>query len=381
MYGYKRFSSYPGRRLYNSGGYGRYYSRGTVGRAAAGAAAARRSDKSETYSCTVNGICTSRFLANQQMSNIKVFHPYQGGITDTGVPNDGANLVLGGAVNDRGFRMKCACYDEVKLDSMRVTLSPAQLMTNQNLSFTLCTMWDRKANPKECGFADAGMAWMANGAMPTAMEIFNNEGTMKSIMTGNQIYGYKRYARASSILEKGGYHDSSILYNDGATQSPLRYMYLDAWIRGALPFSPALFLTVYCPASLQGEFSVGLSYKVEYTFTFRNPKSDLDWFLTVESPGYVNPEPDGDGRAGAIERRTIDPILSRAFRTVYELNTGSYKSVAAQRDAYASLFAPLSSMVAVKSEDDDDEDDDKMGDSSDGAAAASASASASSSSK
>lgn len=351
MFGYKRTFAGKRRGYYSSGRYyGKYYRRGTIGRAAAGAAAAKRSDKTETYSCTVNGACSITIPADQNLSNVKVFHPYNGGLDTHGVPNDQANLVLGGAINDRGYRMKAACYDEVKLDSMKVTLSPSQIGANNNTSITICTMWDRKASPKECGFVTAA-EWMANGSMPTATEIYNNEGTIKSIMTGNQIYGYKRYCRASSIIEKGGYHDSSILYNSTAAQSPLAYMYQDAWMKGPLAFCPALFMAVYTPISFNVDATAIFSYKVEYTFTFRNPKSDMDFFLVVESPGYVNPVADmvPDPNRQIIAKRSTPKELNDSFRMIYELNTASKLPAAEAKSKLESLFG------ATKKEETEDE--------------------------
>lgn len=357
MFGYKRTYTGTRGRYYSFGRpYNKYSRRGTVARAAAGAAAAKRSDKSETYSCTINGICTATIQANNQMSDIKVFHPFNGGLTTDGVPNDNSNLVLGGAVNDRGYRMKCASYDEMKLDSMKVTLAPAQLQTNANVSFTICTMWDRKASPKECGYTGAEQ-WMANGSMPTAMEIFNNEGTIKSILTGNQIYGFKRYCKASSIIEKGGYHDSSLLYNSTQNESPLKWMYQDAWMRSALPFSPALFLTIYSPVSGTTQFNVALSYKVEYTFTFRNPKSDMDWFLLVESPGYLNPVPPNpdtvaDPNSRLFMSRATPKGLNDEFNTIYKLKSASTLPLSEAKTSLESLF--------TKPEQKDEEEDELM---------------------
>lgn len=275
------------------------------------------------------------------MTDIKVFHPYSGGLTTQGIQNDQANLTLGGAINDRGYRMKCASYDEVKLDSMKVTLSPAQLLTNNNISFTICTMWDRKASPKECGYLGL-QDWMANGAMPTATEIFNNEGTIKSILTGNQIYGYKRYCRASSIIEKGGYHDSSILYNSEPEQSPLLFMYQDAWYRGPLAFSPGLFMTIYSPATLVADTTIALTYKVEYTFTFRNPKSDMDWFLTVEAPGYLNPVAEvlPDPNRSLILSRRTPKALNDTFGAIYKLKSATNLPLMIAQKEMESLFKP-----------------------------------------
>ena len=343
MFGSKSYYYKTRRGLYSSSRTYGYSRRGTIGRAAAGAAAAKRSDKTETFSCTINGVCTTTLRANQQMSNIKVFHPYSGGLTQ-GIPNDQANLVHGGAVNDRMYRMKCASYDEMKLDTMKVTLSPAQLLTNNNITYTICTMWDRKASPKECGYVGAA-DWMQNGSMPTAMEIYNNEGTIKSMLTGNQIYGYKRYCRASSIIEKGGYHDSSILYDSTVEQSPLRIMYQNAWMRSALPFAPALFLTIYSPATVTADITIALTYKVEYTFTFRNPKSDLDWFLTVEAPGYVNPM----GRE--LDGRSTSKSLQEEFNRIFEMKTARSLPLPEAIKSMETMFSP------IKKKEDEDEDE------------------------
>lgn len=303
MYGYKRpYTSRRGWTTYSGRPY-KYSRRGTVGRAAAAAAAAKRSDKTESYSCTVNGATVFTIAPRQNLSQVLTFAPYQGGVDNTGISTDATNIVHGGAINDRGFRMKCACYDEVKLDSMRVTITSATTTQANNTSFTLCTMWDRKANPKECGYlTDA--EWMANGTVPTPVEIYNNEGAIKSIITSTNIYGYRRYCKASSIIEKGGYHDATIFYNYTENESPLTTMYLDAWLRNPLSFCPALYAIIYSPIAFNnGTSTIGFSYKVEYTFTFRNPKSDLDQFVLLEAPGYVNPpmggdddDPDGNNR-------------------------------------------------------------------------------------
>lgn len=355
MFGYKRTFAGKRRGYYSTGRYyGKYYRRGTIGRAAAGAAAAKRSDKTETYSCTVNGVVGIAIPADQNLSAVKAFHPYMGGLDGRGVPDDEHNLVMGGALNDRGYRMKAACYDEVKLDSMKVTLSPSSLSQNGNTTVTICTMWDRKASPKECGYPNAS-AWMANGSMPTAIEIYNNEGTIKSMMTGNQIYGYKRYCKASSIIEKGGYHDSSILYNSTATESPLKYMYQDAWMKGPLAFCPGLFMTVYTPVKFQVDVTATFSYKVEYTFTFRNPKSDLDFFLLVESPGYVNVAADdiaGDANREIVAKRSTPKELNDSFRMVYELNGAKKMSPAEAKSKMETLFAKSEKEDEMEVEDD-----------------------------
>ena len=338
MYGYKRPYSYGRSGYYSYGRGSKYMRRGTVGRAIAGSAAAKRSDKQETYSCTVNGVAQTKLRATNNLSDSFTFHPFQGGLTDKNIINDQANLVKGGCVNDRGFRMKCACYDEVKLDTMKVTLNPTQI-GNMYPTVTICTMWDRKASPKEVGYIGSE-AWMANGSQPTPTEIFNNEGTIKTILNANNTYGIRRYCRASSIIEKGGFFDSSILYNATENESPLRIMYLDAWLRGPLAFAPALNCCVYSALTGSQDQFINFSYKVEYTFTFRNPKSDMDWFLTVEAPGYVNPD---------MPETKIDPI-QRTIHEIYVLKSNGATALPEAKRDLSQLF------ISQKMEDDDEEE-------------------------
>ena len=317
MYGYKRPYSSKWGRVYSYSRPYKFGRRGTVGRALAGAAAAKRSNKQETFSCTVNGVCNLVLPANDRLSNVQTFNPFAGGLLTNGVVNDDNNLCHGAAVNDKQFRMKCACYDEMKLDSMKVTITPAVIGQNNQITFTLCTMWDRKATPKECGFV-GDQQWMQNGAAPSAAEIYNNEGTIKSQMTQNSIYGFKRQIIASSMQEKTGFADSSILYDNTETQSPLRIMYMDSWMRNPLAFAPALYLMVYSPAAVTVPINIPFSYKVEYAFTFRNPKSDLDWYCLVESPGYVNP----DMPQGLATTRYAGDALRKEIIANYEMRKG-----------------------------------------------------------
>lgn len=298
MFGYKR-SSYSGRKGYHYSKGGKNYSRrGTVGRAAAGAAAARKSTKTETLATTVSGVCTWVINQRQNLSNVIIFAPFQGGLdATTQLPNDAQNIVLGGCVNDRQFRMKCACYDEFKLDTMKVSIIPATLAVAGQTTMSLNTMWDRKANPKECGYYTVeDDSWMSSGRRPTALEIYNNEGCIKTQLTSTQLYATKRYCKASSILEKSEYNDATVLYNTTAAESPKKIMYMDCWLKKPMAFSPSLNTCLYSPGMSDAIQMLSASYKVEYTFTFRNPKSEMDTFLTLEAPGYENPVADAEGR-------------------------------------------------------------------------------------
>lgn len=263
----------------------------------------------------MSGTCNFTMRPNEHLSSVACFHPYAGGINaDDGMVNDTDNLCFGGVVNDRGFRNKAASYDEVKLDSMKVSIIPARFASGDN-TLTMCSMWDRKANPKECGWPGLD-GWMGSGQVPTSLEIFNNEGTIKTTVNANSTRNVFRYVRATSIMEKSGYTDSTICYNETPDESPLNSLYLDAWLRAGMSFSPGLYFCMYSSWISDTQQAYHFSYKVEYCVTFRNPKSDMATFLTVEAPGYENP----DNRALSDLQKTIHMI----YETKHKMSQAYY---------------------------------------------------------
>ena len=110
----------------------------------------------------------------------------------------------------------------------------------------------------------------------------------------------------------------------------------------ALAFSPALYLTIYSPAASNADAIVALSYKVEYTFTFRNPKSDMDYFLYVEAPGFVNPDMPQDmvvdDHRSVLAARATSKKLNDEFRAIYQLKTAASLSLPEAKASLESLF-------------------------------------------
>lgn len=290
---YRRYwSPYSaGKRTYYSYGKRYGYRRGAVGRAQASGAAAKRADKQENLNVTAQGYFKFVYgVTNPPMSNVIVFHPYIGGVSPaTGTTEDATLPIHGGAVNDRSFRLKCSQYDEVRLDSMKVYINP--IVSNSSVStpaMTISSIWDRKASPKECGVV-ADSVVFTEGRVPTAQEVSSNEGAIKSITNMNSTRGITRSIYARNMQEKSFFWDSTIHYNTVEAESPLSTLYLDAWEKKDGSFCPALYVCSELNQTTVFGDQYTCSYRVEYNFTFRNPKSEMQDFIILENPTYVNP--------------------------------------------------------------------------------------------
>ena len=267
------------------------YSRGAVGRARSSGYAAKRGDKQENLNVTTQGYFNFSYgTSNPPLSQVVCFCPYAGGVDPTtGTTRDATNPTYGGAVNDRTFRLKCSQYDEVRLDQMKVYVNP---VVSQSMSttpaMTISTIWDRKSSPKEVGLA-VNQVYMVEGRLPTAQEVTSNEGAVKSVINMNSTRGIVRSCLAKNMQEKSYYWDSTIAYNDSASESPLTSLVLDSWTKKDGAFCPALYVVSELSQTSVFGSNFTCSYRVEYNFTFRNPKSELGDFITKENPEYVNP--------------------------------------------------------------------------------------------
>lgn len=302
---YRRYGSpySAGKRSYYPYGRRYGYRRGAVGRAQASGAAAKRADKQENLNVTAQGYFKFVYgTTNPPMSNVVVFHPYIGGVAPTtGTTEDATLPVHGGAVNDRSFRLKCSQYDEVRLDSMRVYINP--IVSNSAITtppMTISTIWDRKAGPKEIGVAEDSIVF-TSGRVPTAQEVSSNEGAIKSITNMNSTRGIVRSIYAKNMQEKSFFWDSTIHYNTTVDQSPLTSLYLDAWEKKDGSFCPALYVCSELNQTTVFGDQYTCSYRVEYNFTFRNPKSEMQDFIILENPTYVNEIGRDDRRAASSD--------------------------------------------------------------------------------
>lgn len=307
---------YSSRKYYGKGRYYRGWSKyrktsGTVARAAASGAAAKRADKQENLNITVQGYFNFNYgVTNPPLSNVICFHPYVGGVDpNTGTVQDATLPVHGGAVNDRTFRLKCAQYDEVRLDQMKVQINP--IVSNSSTTtpqMTISTIWDRKAGPRECGI-NAEIPGAIMGRLPTAQEVTSNEGAMKTMTNMNSTRGLYRRIIARNMQEKSFFWDSTLAYNTEVGEHPLEGINLDAWEKKDGAFCPALYVVSELNQTSVFGQSFTCSYRVEYNFTFRNPKSEMTEFIINENPTQVN-------RGGAQRSAEAAPAAAAAAAAI-----------------------------------------------------------------
>lgn len=350
MYRYSRSGYYGGKRYSSFGRTPYSYRRGAVGRAQSSGFAAKRADKQENLNITVQGYINFTYGAsNPPVSNVIVFHPYLGGVEPTtGVVSDDVLPIHGGAINDRSFRLKCSQYDEIRLDSMKVYINP--VVSNSSATspaMTMSTIWDRKCGPYETGLT-ADIPYAVSGRLPTAEEVISNEGSIKTVTNMNSTRGIIRSIYARNMQEKSFFWDSTIHYNTTDEESPLDYMYLDAWEKKDGSFCPALFVVSQLNQTTIFGQSFICSYRVEYNFTFRNPKSEISDFITMENPTYTNPI-GGDAKRSAPINEWMS-VYTKEKRKALKLIAGSTSITIPTGETKQAATAAASDMV-------DDEDD------------------------
>lgn len=311
MWGYRK--SYG--RAYSRSPYYKY-KKGAVGRAFASGKAAKRADKQENLNVTTQGYFQFNYgTTNPPLSNVVIFNPFMGGLTTTGQPNDAELPTYGGAVNDRAFRLKCSQYDEVRLDSMKVYINPQVSSSSSSTpQMTISTIWDRKTAPTECGVTGNNPNWIT-GRAPTALEVITNEGALKTAVNLNSTRGAFRAITARNMQEKSYFWDSTIKYNNTQGESPLKTLYMSSWEIKEGGFAPTLYAVSELNMTQVFGQNYVCSYRVEYNFTFRNPKSELSDFIVNENPSYVNPA----NRSSTMrDTTTFDTVNDFIYRYVQQ---------------------------------------------------------------
>lgn len=262
----------------------------STARALGSARAAKNGSKVENYNCTVNGVIDFVQPANAYYANTLVFSPLVGGVNPaTGQINDTTNGgIYGGLVNDRGYRLRCAQYDEARIVSMRVRLMP-QYNTGQSGAAiiqpnAILSIFDRCATREELAVDEASMTDIDHD-VPSPREIEESAGVVLTQWNNNRITPIVRTVYARDITEKQ-YSDCSVDYVDTEDVSPLSTLAM-----GYEPnFCPAIYYTIKSSSTGQVAKHFTFSYSVEYNVIFRNPKSDLQTFVVKENPEYVNPD-------------------------------------------------------------------------------------------
>ena len=262
----------------------------STARALGSARAAKNGSKLENYNCTVNGVVQFTQGANVYYSNVRAFTPLLGGVNETTgqiLDNDNGGI-YGAIVNDRGFRLRCAQYDECRIVSMRVRLMPQYNTGSASINVinpsAILSICDRCAGQDELTMDEATMTDVDHD-VPSPREIEESAGVILTQWNNNRATAIMRTVYARDLTEKE-YCDCTIDYDKSVGVTPLQTMSLQY-----VPnFCPAIYFTIKSPTTTEYARYLTFSYSVEYNVIFRNPKSDLQTFVIKENPSYVNPE-------------------------------------------------------------------------------------------
>lgn len=264
-----------GKRYYR--GYTRYKYRrwgSSASRAYASAKSSKAGTKTETYNGQVNGYVTYTLAANQYRTDVQMFMPFKGNQDTNGI-NIETTTCHGGAVCDRTFRLLCAQYDQVRLVSMKIKLTPSALSTNVS-PMKLLSVCDRNCYDSESeSIGD-------DDPIMTAKEIEDNPGVIVTEFNGNRVTPIMRYCTAKDLQERTTYIDSTITYNTSDPSNPFSAMFNADWKDGKAEFAPCFFTCLKSPVTSQQQVTLVYGYTVEYNFIFRNPKNNLDTFVATE---------------------------------------------------------------------------------------------------
>lgn len=318
------------------------YSSGTKARAYGSARAAKAGSKVEYFNCTLNGVATISFEANESYSHVFCFYPALGGVNEkTGIIKDPENgYKYGGIVNDRTFRMKCASYDEVKIVSMKVKLQPSSLTSASQV--TVYSICDRKASDDEVMMDDSSMDDIASDT-PSVREICESPGSIATPINVNRISSIVRSVNCRDLMEKSVYTDATISYNPTQGESPVNYLAMV----NELNFSPAMYFCVKSNTAQTSKQVTGWTYTVEYNCIFRNPKSDLQTFIVKENPDYKNPAGRSSSSKYVFEEPTEVGIPGRVlYLNGVELSVSKWRRYLAR--SKMNEVAKISSLAPLK---------------------------------
>lgn len=276
MFGYKRYRSGAGKGYYRYSKYSRSGSRGIIRKSLRAAKATRSGTRQEDLNVQVNGQLTATLDANSYRTNVFIFTPYCGGL-DTHFIEPSGQTERGAAVCDRSFRLYCAQYDEVRLNSMKIKLSPSTTGNAANSYIKLCSIVDRKTTATEESMTNTS-------DIPSAIEIENNPGVIITPFMPGRTSPLVRYVYASNMQERSNYMDSTIHYSTNES-NPLDRMYLlnHTGSSGGFCFIPSFYCFLRTATTQESSSTISISYTVEYNFTFRNPKNSIEEFMANEA--------------------------------------------------------------------------------------------------
>ena len=228
------------------------------------------------YTYNVEGFTSYTFAKDKALSDVTVFPAYYGGI-EPDTQNEWRNLYKGAATLNKSFRLACSQYDQVRLKSMKIRLTPATL-PGDTKPMIIMSVTDRNANNAEV----AGTAEFTHDYRMSPKEIEDNPGVIISTITGKINRPIERYCIANNLKEMNTYIDTNLNYYQYTTRPTKDVLIrINDWINKKADFAPC-FYTCMRRIETSTALNIIMAYNVEYTFEFRNPKNKVEQFLTTE---------------------------------------------------------------------------------------------------
>lgn len=229
---------------------------------------------------SVNGYTNYTFKKDESYSNVNMFSTFYGRI-DKSNDEPYSDYLHGAVTTNKSFRLKCAQYDQCRLISMVLKITPSSDPTSV-IPVNFLSVVDRNASLVEV----AGWPDNREDYIMSAREIMENPGVIISNITGKAYKSVNRYCIASNVKEKTKYIDTTLNYNAIANTNIIDIRNQD-WLDKNCSFAPCFFTCMHRTFGSDAA-TYRYSYSVEFIFEFRNPKNNLEDFLAKELTFFPN---------------------------------------------------------------------------------------------
>nr|WCI99986.1 MAG: capsid protein [ticpantry virus 13] len=212
---------------------------------------------------TRSGMTSFTFAANSNTSNVLTICPW-------GVPNASASQVpWTSAVASALYQTYASIYDEVRLERMEVSMSPAKSMVSGQSTLMIYSAVDRKFTSRD--------------TVQSVGELTQAAGVVVRNVQPASTVPFKRVIYPRDLQEKITYVDCSW----GTSGTPAAY-YLSAWNIGQnniTLFSPAISYGLLSTTASTEASNLPYVFTIKYYLRFRNPKTEV---VNSGEPPVVN---------------------------------------------------------------------------------------------
>lgn len=200
---------------------------------------------------TRSGMTNFTFSANSNTSNVLTICPW-------GVPNLSANRITWTTAPASAlYQTYATIYDEVRLERMEVSMSPAKSMVSGQSTLMIYSAVDRKFSSRD--------------SVQSVGELTQAAGVIVRNVQPASTVPFKRVVYPRDLQEK-------ITYVDCSWETTNSNSHLFAWNHGQENitfFSPGISYGILSTVAAAEQTSLPYVFTVKYYFRFRNPKTEV----------------------------------------------------------------------------------------------------------